>query len=358
MIKIRTLYEIIAEKDPSEIIEDLKAELAKYEALGTPEELESWKTNGIKASKDLESYTQQLQEYIAKQSEQPEWLKIVIEKAQKYDAQQKQFEEAEKSIDRINNKLDAYSSSQSEQPEWLKVVIEKAKKYDEMQKGLAEAKKKLDNYKEPDYGPIETFDDAPGTGKTPPEDLKAKLAKYEALGTPEELKKVSEQVKAELTASPESYKDLIARATEADKKLGERIDSLYKQTLLLEEANRTNGLIGANKALIDELQTKLAKYEAIGTPEEVKYWKEQLIVITKDMKQSNALLEKALKLADYEPSPTPQEITENFKKALEQAKEGEELKQRIGAAIKAVEEHKPTYQKKTPGEIKKMFGLE
>jgi len=188
MIKIRTLYEIIAEKDPSEIkLKELKAELEKYEAFGTPEELESWKTNGIKASKDLESYTQQLQEYIAKQSEQPEWLKV---------------------------------------------VIEKSKKYDEMQKGLAEAKKKLDNYKEPDYGPIETFDDAPDAGKTPPEDLKAKLAKYEAIGTPEELKKT-----------------------------------------------------------------------------------------------------------------------------LEQAKEGEDLKNRLDAAIKAIEEHKPTYQKKTPGEIKKMLGL-
>lgn len=103
----------------------------------------------------------------------------------------------------------------------------------EINEQLAEAKKKLDNYKEPDYGPIETFDDAPEAGKAPPEDLKAKLAKYEALGTPEDLKKT-----------------------------------------------------------------------------------------------------------------------------LEQTKEGETIKKNLDAAIKAVEEHKPTYQKKTPEEIKKMFGLE
>lgn len=108
-----------------------------------------------------------------------------------------------------------------------------ARRRREINEQLKEARKRLAEYKEPDYGPIETFDDTPDAGKSPPEDLKAKLAKYEAIGTPEELKKT-----------------------------------------------------------------------------------------------------------------------------LEQAKEGEDLKNRLDAAIKAVEEHKPTYQKKTPGEIKKMFGLE
>jgi hypothetical protein len=130
-------------------------------------------------------------------------------------------------------------------PEELKIAIEQAKKHDEQQTQLAEAKKRLADYKEPDYGPIETFDDAPDTSKAQPEDLKAKLAKYEAIGTPEELRTTLEKanhLEEQLTAAQKEIKDC-------------KDENLLK---LMNAAERMASLLKENR-----------KYHEFGTPENV-----------------------------------------------------------------------------------------
>ncbi len=115
----------------------------------------------------------------------------------------------------------------------------------EINEQLKEARKRLAKYKEPDYGPIETFDDTPDAGKSPPEDLKAKLAKYEAIGTQEELA---------LAKRSKGAADELVQRINAEKQTDQDIDtSAFDELVSKKKPHQTD--VQANKSVSADTKT-------------------------------------------------------------------------------------------------------